>query len=186
MAHLADVAQQSGGLDIAINCAGQSIPSTFESFDQAMLGNAMAVNLYGNLYFIRHMARVMANGGSIIAVASVAATSVTPGHLLYGCAKAATITAVKYAALEYAARNIRVNALVPGLVATRMIDPLIASEELLKIFMKETPLKRIAAPEEIAEAALWLSTSPSVTGTTITIDGGVGLRRPPQPEEFGS
>jgi NAD(P)-dependent dehydrogenase (short-subunit alcohol dehydrogenase family) len=144
----------------------------------------MAVNFYGNLYFFRHMAGAMSRGGSIVVVASIAATAVTPGHLLYGCAKAATITAMKYAALEYAPRQIRINALVPGLVGTRMIAPLIASDELLQVFMKETPLKRIADPVEIADAALWLSSSPSITGTTVVIDGGVSLRRPPQPEEF--
>ena len=53
-----------------------------------------------------------------------------------------------------------------------------------QIFMKEVPLKRIADPIEIADAALWLSASPSITGTTVTIDGGNGLRRAPQPEEF--
>lgn len=186
VARVAATAVAMGGLDVAVNAAGQSVSSTCDSFDQQTLEAAMAVNFYGNLYFFRHMAGAMARGGSIVAVASVAATMVVPGQLLYGSAKAATITAMKYAALEYAPRQIRVNALVPGLVNTQMIAPLIASKELLQIFMKEVPLKRIADPVEIANAALWLSASPSITGTTVTIDGGNGLRRAPQPEEFAS
>lgn len=55
-----------------------------------------------------------------------------------------------------------------------------------QIFMEAVPLKRITDPVEIANAVLWLSASPSITGTTVTIDGGNGLRRAPQPEEFAS
>lgn len=184
VAAVAEAAGAWGGLDIAVNAAGAAVPSMFASFDQATLENAMAVNFYGNLYFVRHMATAMPRGGSIVLIASQAAIQVVPGNMLYGCAKAATITAAKYAAHEYASQNIRVNVLLPGLVNTPMIAPMLASPALRDAFLKEVPLKRIAEPDEVADAALWLSSSPSVTGTLVTIDGGMSLRRPPQLDEL--
>lgn len=184
VAAVAAAATEWGGLDAAVNAAGHAVPSAVDSFDQTTLQSAIEVNFYGNLYFFRQMAGAMKHGGSITTIASVAATMVTPGNVLYGCAKAATVTAVRYAALEYAPRNIRVNALLPGLIDTPLAAPLVGNKALLAVFLKEVPLKRVSEAVEIANAALWLASSPSITGSTITIDGGISLRRAPQLDEL--
>lgn len=173
-----------GGVDIAVNAAGQLGQALLSNYEQAALEQSMAVNFYGNLHFFRHMAEAMPRGGSMLSIASITVTQVVPGQLLYACAKSATLTAARYAALEYAPKGIRVNMLIPGLVDTPLIAPLAKNPALLAPWLKESPLGRISDADEIARAILWVSESPSVTGTSILIDGGMHLRRPPQLDEF--
>ena len=108
---VAEAGKALGGIDIAVNSAGQLGMAMVANFDQAALENSIAVNFYGNLYFFRHMADAMPRGGSIAAIASITVTQVVPGQLLYACAKSATVTAARYAAHEFAPRGIR--ALLP-------------------------------------------------------------------------
>ncbi|EOX6952140.1 MAG: SDR family oxidoreductase [Klebsiella michiganensis] len=98
----------------------------------------------------------------------------------YHAAKHGVLGLTKSAALEYAGRNIRVNAVCPGLIWTPMVDAMVASgqKEALEAMVKAVPLQRHGNPEEIADAVLWLSSDASsyVTGQSISIDGGLTMR----------
>ena len=181
---VAEAGKALGGIDIAVNSAGKLGMAMVANFEQAALEESMAINFYGNLYFFRHMAAAMPRGGSIASIASITVTQVVPSQLLYACAKSATVTAARYAAHEFAPKGIRVNMLIPGLVDTPLVAPLTKNPAMLAPWLKESPLHRICEPDEIANTLLWLAASPSVTGTSILIDGGIGLRRPPQLDEF--
>ena len=133
------------------------------------------------------MARRMGAGGSIVILSSIAAIRQTPGYGAYACAKGASEVLVRYAALEYAQRGIRVNAVSGGLIETPMTAGLRAIPEVWDVFLKEIPLGKPVQPGEIGEACLWLSLPTSaVTGINLIVDNGYHLLRPPQPSEISA
>ena len=99
---------------------------------------------------------------------------------IYHASKHGVIGFTKSAALEYAARGIRINAICPGLIWTPMADQMVAGGqgEALKAMEKSIPMGRVGRPEEIAYAVLWLSSEAAsyVTGQSISVDGGFVMR----------
>src|SRR5208337_3138527 len=100
---------------------------------------------------------------------------------IYHAAKHGVIGITKSAALEYATRGIRVNAVCPGMIRTPMFDQMIAAgqgEELNAMLRALVPMGRMGLPEEIADAVLWLCSSAAsyVTGQSISVDGGYVMR----------
>ena len=99
---------------------------------------------------------------------------------IYHAAKHGVIGFTKSAALEYAARGIRVNAVCPGLIWTPMVDQMAASgqADAMKAMEQSVPMKRVGRPDEIADAVLWLSSDAAsyVTGQSISVDGGYIMR----------
>ena len=99
---------------------------------------------------------------------------------VYHAAKHGVLGFSKSAALEYAARGIRVNAICPGMIATAMTDQMVAAGqgEALKAMEKSIPMGRVGRPEEIASAVLWLCSDAAsyVTGQSISVDGGFVMR----------
>lgn len=188
VAALADSAAETyGRIDYAVNAAGLPVPSTVADLDAETLLSSTEVNLFGHLYFLKHMARHTAAGGSLISIASLSATAVIPGNVIYGVAKAAVVAAIRYAAVEFAPRGIRVNAISPGIIDTPMVESLTSNPAILSGFLKETPLGSVVPPEEIGECALWMCVDAlSMTGTSTIIDGGMHLRRPPHPEDLAA
>lgn len=113
--------------------------------------------------------------GVIVATASVAGLIGAPGLAAYVASKHAIIGLVKSTALSVAALGIRVNALCPGMVDTSMLDRLASAQPgLREALMALNPMGRIAAPEEIAQSALWLASDAAgfVTGHALAVDGG--------------
>jgi NAD(P)-dependent dehydrogenase (short-subunit alcohol dehydrogenase family) len=156
-----------------------------DEISDSELQRALALNLIGPVYFIRHVARRMKDGGSLVLMSSIAATNPWPGYFSYGTAKAGLQTLVRYAALEYAPRRIRVNAVIPGPIATPTASALFSNEALRDALYREVPLGRTAMTDEVAEATVWLATrARSITGECLHIDGGMHLRRPPFPEDL--
>src|SRR5256886_12416919 len=100
--------------------------------------------------------------------------------IFYHAAKHGVIGFTKSAALEYAARGIRINAVCPGLIWTPMADQMVAAGqgEALKAMEKSIPMGRVGRPEEIADAVLWLCSDAAsyVTGQSISVDGGFIMR----------
>jgi NAD(P)-dependent dehydrogenase (short-subunit alcohol dehydrogenase family) len=98
----------------------------------------------------------------------------------YHAAKHGVIGFTKSAALEYAARGIRINAVCPGLIQTPMSDRMVAAGqgEALAALLKMVPMGRVGRPEEIADAVLWLCSEAAsyVTGQSISVDGGFIMR----------
>jgi NAD(P)-dependent dehydrogenase (short-subunit alcohol dehydrogenase family) len=120
------------------------------------------------------------NGGSIVLVSSVAAQAGLPAHEAIAAAKGGIDGLVRAAAASYAPRNIRVNAVAPGLVDTPLAAPLLASEAARAFSEKMHPLGRIGRPEQIASLIAWLLTPDAdwVTGQIYSIDGGLAHLRP--------
>jgi NAD(P)-dependent dehydrogenase (short-subunit alcohol dehydrogenase family) len=183
----ADAAVKAGHglIDMAVLVAGEGVRGQIDSIAEPELQRAIALNLTGPVYFVRHMARRMRDGGSIVLMSSIAATNPWPGYFAYGSAKAALQALVKYAALEYAPRGIRVNAVIPGPIETSTASATLSDPNLRKAVFREIPLGRTATTHEVAEAAVWFATGAAwITGECVHVDGGMHLRRPPFPDEL--
>jgi NAD(P)-dependent dehydrogenase (short-subunit alcohol dehydrogenase family) len=181
----AAVKAAGGKIDAAVLVAGEGVRGYIDDIPDAELQRALSLNLVGPVYFLRHMARRMNEGGSLVLMSSIAATNPWPGYFSYGCAKAALQTLVRYAALEYAPRGIRVNAVIPGPIQTPTASSTLANPALRNVVFGEIPLGRTATAQEVAEAAAWFAGSPSwITGECLHVDGGMHLRRPPFPDEM--
>jgi NAD(P)-dependent dehydrogenase (short-subunit alcohol dehydrogenase family) len=186
VARLAEAAgARLGHIDIAVNAAGAPVRSSIASATPAVLQEALDLNYLAHVYFIKHMARVMERNGSIIVISSMSGTCVTDGTVFpYSCAKAAANCLVQCAAIEYGPKNVRVNAILPGPIESAASRGLFKNAELRHAFEKEIPLGRIAQPEDIADAALWLAGPSFVTGLNLQVNGGMFLSRFPTPAEL--
>lgn len=171
------------GLQCAVLVAGAGVRGTIDTISAEDFRHCMTLNFDAAFYFIRHAARRMNANGSIVLISSIAATNPWKGYFAYGSAKSAMQTLVRYAAVEYAERGIRVNAVCPGPISTPAARYLVDHPRAGKVVAHEVPLGRVASPEDVAEAVAWLGTSPGwITGETIHTDGGMSLRRPPDIE----
>ena len=185
VAAFAAAAAADGPLSAAILVAGEGVRGTIDAIPDAELDRALRLNLVAPVYFLRHLARRMADGGGLVLMSSIAATNPWPGYFAYGAAKAGLQSLVGYGALEYAPRGIRVNAVVPGPIRTPSASALFENEHLRAALEREVPLGRTASTEAVTEAAVWLALrAPSVTGECLHVDGGMHLRRPPFPDEL--
>jgi NAD(P)-dependent dehydrogenase (short-subunit alcohol dehydrogenase family) len=111
-------------------------------------------------------------------VSSILGLQSAPLQGIYGMTKAAVISLTKTLAVELGPAGIRVNAIAPGLVDTKLASAITGSPELRKMFEERTPLGRIAVPDEIAGTLTWLASDDAryVTGQVIAIDGGYTVR----------
>ncbi len=171
-----------GGLDIAFNNAGVAgVFTKTHDYPADDWARVIAINLTGVWHCMKHELQHMlkAGGGSIINTASVAGL-VGMGHAAaYSAAKAGVIGLTKNAAMEYARNNIRINAVCPGGVRTNMTE---SADHSLPGFLdrlaKLEPMGRVAAPEEIASAVVWLASDGAsfMTGHALPVDGGYVAR----------
>lgn len=181
---LVDTARRRyGGLDIAFNNAGaigEMAPLERLSID-AWRGT-IDTNLTAAFLCARHQIPAMLERGrgSLIFTSSfVGDTASFPGMSAYAAAKAGLLGLSRTIAVEYGAHGIRSNALLPGATETPMGDAFMTSPEIREFVTGLYALKRIAAPEEIALAALFLASDAAsfVTGSALSVDGGVSVNR---------
>ncbi len=165
-----------GALDIAVNNAGGKghPPTPLADVSADQFHSALAISLEAVFHCLRFEipAMLKAGGGSIVNIASTAGLDGVGGLAGYVTAKHGLIGLTKVAALDYAAQNIRVNALAPGPILTdRLRD---AGEEMQRRAGMAMPMRRIGQPAEVAAAAVWLCSNQAsfITGTTLAIDGG--------------
>ncbi len=134
------------------------------------------LNLRGTFYFLRAFARMMSaqGGGSIIASSSVRATTLEPGLAIYGATKAGIIQMVRGLACEVGRFGVRVNAIVPSIVETPLVEPLKARPKIFEALAAHTVFNRWSQPAEIAAAVAFLASDASsyVTGSALLVDGG--------------
>jgi len=164
-----------GRLDAAFNNAGEGhMPTpladlTMEDFDRAIRGI-----LKGTFFSMKYEipALLATGGGAIVNMASTAGLSGVRGMGAYVAGKHAVIGLTKSAALDYAARGVRVNAVAPGPILSERILSL--SEQAREPIMRAVPMGRIGWPEEVAYTAAWLCSDYAsfITGATLSIDGG--------------
>ena len=165
-----------GRLDVVVNNIGGSMPTPFlststKAFDQALKWNA------GTAFALTHAAvpaMLETGGGSVVNIASAAGRQFARGFSAYGTAKAAMIALTGNLAQDLAPR-IRVNAICPGAIATDALEVVLQNEELHKLMVDATPMRRLGEPDDIAAAALYLASPASsyVTGAILRVDGGI-------------
>lgn len=174
-----------GRLDIAVNAAGQNFFSPLSKITADQLQQASAIHIVGTALFIKHMAAVMADGGSIITTSSTTALVPASGMAAYGASKAAADHIVRIAALEYGSKGIRINSIAPGLMKTPMTDGMFGAKALIGLFENETPLGKLASVENVAANCVWLASDDCIsTGELHQVNGGAGLTRLPTPQEM--
>jgi NAD(P)-dependent dehydrogenase (short-subunit alcohol dehydrogenase family) len=172
-----------GRLDAAYNNAGvqnvlaETADSPREDFDRVVAINLRGV--WNCMKFELQQMRKQGNG-AIVNCSSLGGLVGGAERGTYHAAKHGVIGLTKSAALEYAARGIRINAVCPGLIWTPMADQMVAGgqQEALDGMLKMIPMSRYGRADEVADAVLWLcsSTSSYVTGQSISVDGGFVMR----------
>ncbi len=132
------------------------------------------VNIRGYWYTTQQAARRMASGGSIVNIASINAKRPAFGQGVYSVTKAAIVSMTAAWAKELASKSIRVNAVLPGLTDTKFASAITQTPQMLNMILPLIPQRRVALPNEIAPAVLYLVSPASsyVTGTDIIVDGG--------------
>jgi NAD(P)-dependent dehydrogenase (short-subunit alcohol dehydrogenase family) len=180
-AAVAACVEQLGGLDVAVCNAGVLRYAPFLELDDATWQAHLDVIMTGTFLTAQVAARAMAQsgGGSIVVITSTVADvpAKTQGH--YCAAKAGAEMLSKSMAWELADRCIRVNAIAPGWVDTRITADYLGKADARAAVERTIPLGRVALPGDVAAAAVFLASDESsyVTGTSIKVDGGVVLGR---------
>ncbi len=174
----AKIAQRGHGLDVLFANAGGGSFATLEELDAAHFDQTFAVNVRGTVFTVQKALPLLNEGASVILSGSTAATSGTPAFGVYAATKAAIRSFGRTWAVELADRSVRVNVIVPGPTETTGLRDLAGDEAqadgLIAQLGSGVPLGRVARPDEIANAVLFLASDQSsfVTGSELFADGG--------------
>jgi len=174
----AEIEQGMGRLDFAFNNAGiEGEAGPLENIETPNWKRTLAINLDGVFYCMRAQVPLMLKngGGSIINCASIAGKVGFAQSAAYVASKHGVIGLTKTAALELASKNIRVNAVCPGVIRTPMIERFTGgSSDVEQFFIQQKPLGRLGMPKEVADVVLFLCSDGAgfIHGQGITMDGG--------------
>ncbi len=178
--------ERFGGLDFACNSAGIQGPlQATADYAEEDWAAVIGINLTGVWLCMKHELRQMlaASGGAIVNVASNFGMVGSQAMPAYCASKHGVIGLTKAAALDYAQHGVRVNAVCPGATETPMLTKVLEADpargqEILSGITASLPLGRMARPEEVATATVWLCSSGAafVTGATLSVDGGYVAR----------
>jgi len=165
------------GMDIAVNNAGTTHrPAPLGSLAIDDADRVLRVTLRGTLVAMRYELAALPDGGSLVNIVSTAGVAAAPGMAAYVAAKHGVVGLTRTAALDYADRGIRVNAVAPGSIDSGGITA--QPDEIKRQIGSYAPLGRLGSPDEVAAAVTWLA-SPAAsytTGAVLTVDGGKGAR----------
>ncbi|WP_286831012.1 MULTISPECIES: glucose 1-dehydrogenase [Kordiimonas] len=166
-----------GRLDVLVNCGGTNpFYGLIGETPEAAFDKTIDVNLKGPFYLSAEAVKMMKEqgGGAIVNVASI--NGISPGHLqgIYSMTKSAMINMTKAYAREYGHDGIRVNAICPGLVDTKMTAVFTSNEDMLSQYTSQFPIPRAGKPEDMVGGVLYLASDAAAftTGTTLVMDGG--------------
>jgi len=175
-ASLDEAFRQSGPPDVLVVNAGIGQQAPLEETTREMWNRHLDVNLSGAFHTVRQAAPLMKarRRGSIVMTASTNSFDGEPDLTAYNSSKAGLLGLVHTVANELGPWRIRVNAVCPGLIRTRLTAGHFANEALMKDYFRQVPLGRGGEPEEVAQAVAFLASDLAsyITGTTLTVDGG--------------
>lgn len=172
------IAVELGPCRVLVNNAGIARIGHSLDFPEEDWRRTLDVMATGVFFCCQAFGRQMieAGGGAIVNVASINATVAFPMRLAYSAAKAAVVSMTEVLAIEWAEHGVRVNAVGPGITRTEMVEGAIRNGFVDEAaYVRRTPLRRFARPEEVAKAALYLASdedSSFVTGHLLLVDGG--------------
>jgi NAD(P)-dependent dehydrogenase (short-subunit alcohol dehydrogenase family) len=163
-------------LDSAVTTPAIHVRKLMLDYSDAEYDRVADLNLRGTFYFLRAFGRMMVKqrGGSLIASSSVRASTLEPGLAVYGATKAGIIQMVRGLASEVGQYGVRVNAIVPSIVETALVEPLKARSEIWNALGAHTVFNRWAQPSEVGAAVAFLASDAAsyITGTALLVDGG--------------
>lgn len=167
-----------GGIDVLVNCAGVDHDCSFLDFPVEEWQQVLDVNLTGSFLMAQRVARVMAasGGGSIVHISSIDAYGADGNQVAYNASKAGMLGLSRTMAMELAGHGIRSNVVAPGYTATPLTRQYVgdAMYEHMTNDFDRIPQRRMATPDEIASAILFLASddASAITGSELTVDGG--------------
>ena len=168
-------------IDVLVNNAGigphllRTHESSLKDWDRVISVNQTGV-FYGMKLALQQM--LEQGHGNIVNIASLAGLKASPNNISYSASKFAVVGMTKSAAMEYATKNIRINAVCPGYTESELLNQLLGAKPEMDAILKSViPMKRYGKATEIAEAVVWLASDSTkfITGQTITLDGGTSL-----------
>lgn len=190
IAIMADIASEEGidslvdqcpKIDGLVNNAGCTITSPVQYLNREKLDSILQINTIAPILLFQRLmkSKKLVKGASTVFTASISGPLCgVIGNSMYSTSKAAICGFVKNAALELAAKSIRLNAVCPGMIDTHILDSGVIGVEDLALERQKYPLKRFGKPEEVAYAIIYLLSDASafITGSSIVIDGGFTLQ----------
>lgn len=172
-----NILQTYGKIDILVNCAGIFIRDYITDVTDKEWDKVMGINLNGYFYTCRKIIPEMVNQGygKILNIGSIHGLLGTGAAASYCASRGAVTNLTRQLAVDYAKKNINVNAIAPGTIATTaMCKPFAETPEIRAVYEARTMLPRLGVPDDIANAALFLVSSEAdwITGCCLAVDGG--------------
>jgi NAD(P)-dependent dehydrogenase (short-subunit alcohol dehydrogenase family) len=177
----ASVVETHGGFQGVVNCAGVSTLGAIVEHDAAEFRRVVDVCLTGSFLVLKHGGRRIDDGGALVSLTSLNARQPGTGLAAYCAAKAGLVSLTEVAALELAPRQVRVNAVAPGLVVTPLTAAAMDIPGIRESYLDNTPLGRSGEPGEIGAVIRFLLSDDArwITGETMDVNGGAHLQRYP-------
>jgi 3-oxoacyl-[acyl-carrier protein] reductase len=169
---MTEIRDKRGGLDVLVNNSGIIADRTIKKMSIEEFESVIRVNLIGTFTVTQKAASILRSGGRIVNLSSVSGQMGLFGQANYSSSKAAIIALTKVSAREFARQNITVNAIAPGFIDIGMSKGM--SDEITANFIKQIPLGRLGAANEIVDAALFLASPMAsyITGHVLNVNGG--------------
>ena len=165
-----------GGLDILVTSSGMNVRKTAYDHTEDDWDAVVDLNLKARFFVAQAAAKQMrtSEGGAIIHIASLSTFFGIPNHIAYTVGNGGLGSMVRAQAVEWAADHIRVNAIAPGTIVTKLTEALLANPEALAIRLSKIPMNRLGKPEDIAGTAVFLASNAAayITGHVLPVDGG--------------
>jgi NAD(P)-dependent dehydrogenase (short-subunit alcohol dehydrogenase family) len=164
-------------LDILVANAGIGFMATIEETTVKDFDEVFAVNVRAPFFLVQQLLPILSKESSVVLLSSLTAHATLGGLAAYGATKGAVDTLVKHLASALGSRGIRVNAVAPGVIETDMTAPLTKNDAGRELTLGMQTLKRIAQPDDVASAVVFLASNDArwVTGDTLRVDGGTKL-----------
>lgn len=173
----AELAGKLGGFELLVNCAGWDVAMPFQETELDFWRKVIDINLLGPIALTHALLPSLSDGSAIVNVSSDAGRVGSSGEVVYSGAKAGVIGFSKALAREVASRRIRVNVVAPGPTDTPFLASFDESGKLAAAMQRQTPLGKLATPDDVASAIVFLGSSDAghITGQVLSVSGGLTM-----------